>query len=172
VNVTPAKLKANRRNLRKARRLQKKKRRWKTCEQCGLPFSHAPCFTKKKYCSWTCRKVAMKGSRASNWKGGVDRSTRKESFKTAQWRNLVIALGRCRICGGTENLEAHHIMSWKHFPELRFDVNNGECLCSDCHDRIHTKARNRKIVGTPIQQAYPFLASIAEVEKEKGFQES
>ena len=43
----------------------------------------------------------------------------------------------CRIadvnCDG--RLEAHHILSWKDFPELRYDINNGITLCHHHHPR-------------------------------------
>ena len=43
----------------------------------------------------------------------------------------------CRIadvnCDG--RLEAHHILSWKDFPELKYEVNNGITLCHAHHPR-------------------------------------
>lgn len=32
-------------------------------------------------------------------------------------------------------LEAHHILSWKDYPELRYDINNGITLCHAHHPR-------------------------------------
>jgi hypothetical protein len=44
---------------------------------------------------------------------------------------------KCRIadnnCKG--RLEAHHILSWKEYPELRNVVNNGITLCHAHHPR-------------------------------------
>lgn len=44
---------------------------------------------------------------------------------------------KCRIknneCSG--NLEAHHILSWKDSPELRYEINNGISLCHAHHPR-------------------------------------
>lgn len=37
----------------------------------------------------------------------------------------------------TDYMHAHHIKSWKDFPELRFDVQNGITLCHDCHVKEH-----------------------------------
>jgi len=44
---------------------------------------------------------------------------------------------KCKIsndsCSG--RLEAHHILQWKDFPELRYEVNNGITLCHAHHPR-------------------------------------
>jgi len=44
---------------------------------------------------------------------------------------------KCRIadvnCSG--RLEAHHILNWKYYPELRYDINNGITLCHNHHPR-------------------------------------
>lgn len=44
----------------------------------------------------------------------------------------------CAICKNTEELHAHHIKSAAFWPELRFVVENGICICNDCHKYIHT----------------------------------
>src|SRR3990167_9767653 len=48
---------------------------------------------------------------------------------------------KCRIadknCDG--RLEAHHILSWKDFPELRFELNNGITLCHAHHPKKKTE---------------------------------
>ena len=44
---------------------------------------------------------------------------------------------RCKInnkdCSG--NIEVHHILPWRDYPELRYDVNNGITLCKKHHPR-------------------------------------
>ena len=44
---------------------------------------------------------------------------------------------KCKIadsnCRG--HLESHHILNWKDYPELRYDVNNGITLCVGHHPR-------------------------------------
>ena len=56
------------------------------------------------------------------------------------WRKAVFERDRytCQHCGkvGGE-LNAHHIKAWKSFPELRFEVSNGQTLCADCHREYH-----------------------------------
>jgi len=38
-----------------------------------------------------------------------------------------------KACKG--RLEAHHILSWSEYPELRYDINNGITLCHYHHPR-------------------------------------
>lgn len=44
----------------------------------------------------------------------------------------------CVICGrrGVE-LNAHHLDSWSLFPDARYDLDNGVCLCKSCHHAFH-----------------------------------
>lgn len=50
---------------------------------------------------------------------------------------------KCRIddieCAG--RLEAHHILSWKDHPSLRYEVNNGITLCMFHHPRSREKEK-------------------------------
>ena len=60
------------------------------------------------------------------------------------WREAVFARDNfiCQKCskrGG--NLEAHHIKSFKNFPELRFAIDNGLTLCVLCHNQTKKKLR-------------------------------
>ena len=55
------------------------------------------------------------------------------------WRLAVILLaGRiCVICANTKELHAHHIQCANTYPELRYVVENGACICNDCHKFVH-----------------------------------
>ena len=45
----------------------------------------------------------------------------------------------CVKCGDDKggNLNAHHLLSFNEYPELRTDINNGVTLCVDCHLEFH-----------------------------------
>jgi len=42
---------------------------------------------------------------------------------------------KCNERGG--KLHAHHKNGFNAFPEQRFDIDNGVCLCKSCHDNFH-----------------------------------
>lgn len=55
-----------------------------------------------------------------------------------RWRKAVLRRDNftCQQCGATEQeaiIHAHHIKSFRGYPELRYDINNGLALCWDCH---------------------------------------
>ena len=76
-------------------------------------------------------------------------SERRLVYGTLQYQEWIKSVFKrdnytCQDCGkiGCE-LNAHHIKEWSKYPELRFDINNGETLCIDCHNK--TKGyKNRK----------------------------
>jgi len=44
----------------------------------------------------------------------------------------------CQVCdklGGA--LNSHHLNGWKNFPNERYNIENGVCLCKECHKRYH-----------------------------------
>gem|GEM_PF-5000306 len=54
------------------------------------------------------------------------------------WRAKVIRRDkRCVLCNSIYRREAHHINSGAYFPDLRFDPENGVCLCKNCHNAFH-----------------------------------
>ena len=85
-----------------------------------------------------------------------DRTQLKISEKKhldGQYRDWMFAIKirdgwKCRIynrdCNG--RLEAHHILSWKDYPELRHEINNGITLCH-AH---HPKKRAEEVRLAPI----------------------
>uniref|UniRef100_A0A6M3JYR4 Putative homing endonuclease n=1 Tax=viral metagenome TaxID=1070528 RepID=A0A6M3JYR4_9ZZZZ len=59
---------------------------------------------------------------------------------TYKWRAAVLTRDNftCQHCGLIGCiLEAHHIKSWRDYPDLRFEVENGTTLCVKCHQKVH-----------------------------------
>jgi hypothetical protein len=56
-----------------------------------------------------------------------------------EWRKQVFERDgyKCQECGAGGKLAAHHIKPWSSYPDLRFDVDNGKTLCSECHAKEH-----------------------------------
>jgi 5-methylcytosine-specific restriction endonuclease McrA len=105
-----------------------------------------------------------KGPLHYRWSGGPKtpkaiKDKIRKSLEYRQWRKAVFERDNwtCRRCGDRNGrghevyLEAHHIKSFADFPELRYDINNGETLCSVCHNKETALAmkgnQNGKMVG-------------------------
>lgn len=87
-----------------------------------------------------------KGENHWNWKGGIGKQNRGQDHRYLQWRKDVFARDnwtcqKCHVRGG--KLSAHHIKEWAKYPELRYELDNGQCLCYDCHMRHH--GLNKKV---------------------------
>ena len=48
------------------------------------------------------------------------------------WSASIRSVNRCEYCGKRESLNAHHIFGRKNL-SVRWDLNNGVCLCAGCH---------------------------------------
>lgn len=87
-----------------------------------------------------CRKHAQLGSRGPRWKGGLTPIFKiiRHSFEYKEWRKNIFERDDyvCQKCNkrGSE-LHAHHIKCFADYPGLRFDLNNGETLCVECHKK-------------------------------------
>ena len=72
-----------------------------------------------------------------------------KSKRHREWRDKVIARagGLCEMCRrygrvGPDGLPiaattAHHIKPRQLYPELQYQVTNGQALCEACHSRAH-----------------------------------
>lgn len=102
---------------------------------------------KKRILSIVARKnigLAKTGNKHPLWKGGVSsyRDSTMGTVEYKQWRKAVFERDKytCLICGQVGGqINAHHVASWKDYPLLRFDVNNGITLCIKCHYLEHRK---------------------------------
>jgi len=63
------------------------------------------------------------------------------SARHKAWRQAVlerdgyICRDCSRVCGSKGEAHADHVIPVKVRPDLRYEVNNGQCLCSSCHTR-------------------------------------
>jgi len=93
----------------------------KKCRYCGKEFIQTR--VSQQYCSRKCGEPYKKKT-AKFKKGNVD----------LLWGELVKLLARikCEYCGKTNNLNSHHIFSRSRM-NLRWDTDNGVCLCVGHH---------------------------------------
>ncbi len=105
------------------------------CINCGIKIAGITAKRCKK-----CYGLSVRGEKSPNWKGGISRnihSLKEPQYKN--WRNEVFKRDnyKCKIsdenCKG--QLEAHHILRWADYPELRYNINNGITLCHFHHPR-------------------------------------
>lgn len=94
-----------------------------------------------------------------NWRGG--KTALKRDFATAnsnkikKWRAAVFERDgfKCKDCGATGGLQAHHIVPLVKTTAFAFDRANGVTLCVSCHkktDSYAAKGRRLKPVGHSI----------------------
>lgn len=88
----------------------------------------------------------FKGKLNPRWNGGSTEKNieARQYFEYVLWRKAIYKRDNyaCRICnkkGGY--LDAHHIKSFKDYPELRTAIDNGITLCKVCHRRQHLKIK-------------------------------
>lgn len=116
------------------------------CQHCGAKFSQRAteaisAFRKRKFCSMECAKHGQKrltGEDHPLFK--ADSRRRDRRGKHGSWARAVISRDNatCTRCAATGvELHAHHILSFKDYPERRWDLNNGETLCFRCHWAEH-----------------------------------
>ena len=94
------------------------------------------------------KRPNLLGSNNHAWKGGVTPLHRKlrTSFEYEDWRRKVFERDdySCQECGDRgAYLHADHIKRFADYPELRFEVSNGQTLCIECH-RVKTIEEGKK----------------------------
>jgi len=98
----------------------------------------------KKMSADAIRKMKESKRGENHWRWYKDRTKLKkqEDRRTSavhEWRKNIYERDNweCRInnkeCNG--RIEAHHILNWVDYPELRYDINNGVTLCKYHHPR-------------------------------------
>ena|SRR3990167_1405256 len=96
------------------------------------------------------QKISQKlsGNKSHLWRGGITKEVRliRTSLEYRAWRKSVFERDdyTCVECGSrngdgrAHTLNADHIKPFSLYPELRFDLNNGRTLCTECHLKTET----------------------------------
>lgn len=88
-----------------------------------------------------------KGILNPNWKGGLT-PFRQYIYTTQDWKKFSKAVRTrdkvCRLCGGSEKLEIHHIDPVSQSPLLIMDIGNAILLCAKCHRKMLGKEKRWK----------------------------
>lgn len=146
------------------------------CRLCKKTFVVLKCQSNRVFCSRSCvglsnrgnkhnlgrklseehkRKIGFAHTGEKNHKWIKDRTKLVKRQKRGDsaycyWRKEVWLRDnfKCKIanpdCVG--RIEAHHILSWSDFPELRYQINNGITLCHAHHPR--KRAEEKRLIPT------------------------
>jgi len=142
------------------RRNRPKERVQLSCLTCGSIIEESLAHAKRgrKYCSVECHAKSRMGvpftqerkdniSRAKQtvshpnspeWQKGLSvvNNLIRNSRDTHTWRDAILKRDeyQCGFCGKVGGkLQADHILPFSLYPEKRFDVDNGQTLCKECH---------------------------------------
>ena len=115
-----------------------------------------------------------KGSKGSNWKGGVTplNQSLRNSLDAKIWRESVFKRDKyvCQMCyNHSKYLRSHHIKPFAFYPELRFEVSNGVTLCQECHRSLHRRGWLSRIHLEKLLKKYQDIPNTLENIVEKGF---
>jgi hypothetical protein len=91
-----------------------------------------PCYTKQ-----------ATGEKSAHWKGGITPKNAKirNSKQMTEWRTSIFQRDEycCQICKAKGvHLHAHHVVPFSVNGDLRFDIDNGQTLCKECHKMVHS----------------------------------
>ena len=130
------------------------------CVDCGKEISYGS--TRCPKCSVNepervkknrAKRPYMSGENHPLWiKDRTKLKTARKQAYDVKYKNWMLEVKRrdgwkCKInnkdCKG--QLEAHHILAWRNYPELRYDVNNGITLCQAHHPRC--RAEEKRLVA-------------------------
>ena len=102
-----------------------------------------------------CRKCsAVQRVGTKNWRWISDRTKLKKQNRRGdslycEWRKQVWRRDnfKCKIANANCNgrIEAHHILGWSEYPELRYQINNGITLCHAHHPRKRAEEKRMQV---------------------------
>lgn len=80
------------------------------------------------------------------------------------WQDIIKSRGACEICGATQNLVGHHIITKHESSYLRYSIKNGICLCQHkCHFGYHIKQSiiiSKGIIERVGEETYKWLKDV------------
>lgn len=132
------------------------------CQHCGKEFFISHCRNNGKiskwgqkqisqYCSNKCRQLA---SRKPD-KLKIDKTRLKE------WRLKVLERDSyiCQKCGCKRKrlLQTHHKKSKERYPEIAYDIDNGETLCIYCHIKEHPMLQSFMLSSLGLKLRSPYV---------------
>jgi hypothetical protein len=98
-------------------------------------------------------------------------STKRErqTKRYAEWRALVFRRDgyRCVTCGAKRGIQAHHKKPFALYVSLRYEVSNGQTLCSKCHEIVHKKSAERcfSTPGATRKGKFPCQRSVPDLRR-------
>lgn len=123
------------------------------CAQCGGTVERYPSGVRNRqrvFCTRRCRgdwlSVNVRGENSPRWRGGSTEA-RNEWKRNGGWQWLRLCRKRddntCQRCGEhfkgrSSTLHVHHKASFTDYNEWRSVLENGMCLCEQCHRWIHS----------------------------------
>jgi hypothetical protein len=113
----------------------------------SFPYHPRPDMRGKKPWNYGKKFPEKSGPNSHLWRGGTTQSRMKiqSSYEYRMWRRAIFERDNftCQHCfnrGGDKH--AHHIKSFKDFPELTFNIDNGLTLCIPCHKKTDSYPKN------------------------------
>lgn len=112
-----------------------------------------------------CYLENLEEEKNPNWRNGSKGHYTKlrNSKENCRWiRKIKKNKDNCECCekqftGNFREKQAHHLNSWKDFPEQRLDESNGVVLCVSCHMEFHSIYG---FGGNTSEQYYEFKALV------------
>lgn len=97
----------------------------------------------KIYCNKCANTILFTGSNSPRWNDNILQEERINKRKTTEdtlWKKKIFARDNytCQKCGQRKHLTAHHLNSYNWCEEERYSIENGICLCEDCHKNFHS----------------------------------
>jgi hypothetical protein len=69
----------------------------------------------------------------------LSKTRKRANAHYKNWRKEILdRQPACLNCGAEDNLNVHHILGYKEYPNLAFDSNNSAVLCFSCHTKFHS----------------------------------